>query len=118
MCAENIQDLRDKIKTFVYFDVETTGRMKAGDQVSPKITEFSLIAVKSDDLPGNIPPSYTYIDLVSVLEIHRQIVDFKKNLNEYEIFGGRDSNNADKFSQELSSIKPRIMPKESLRKEN
>ena len=67
MCAENIQNLRDKIKTFVYFDVETTGRMKAGDQVSPKITEFSLIAVKSDDLPGNIPPSYTYIDFDSVL---------------------------------------------------
>ncbi len=67
MCAENIQELRDKIKTFVYFDVETTGLMKAGDQgEEPKITEFSLIAVKSDDLPGNIP-SYTYIDVVIVL---------------------------------------------------
>ena len=45
-------------------------------------------------------------------------MDLKKNLNEYEIFGGRDSNNADKFSQELSSIKPRNMPQERLRKEN
>ena len=38
------------IKTYVLLDVETTGLMKE----NPKITELSLIAVQSDDLPGKV----------------------------------------------------------------
>ena len=37
-----------KIKTFVYFDLESTGLMKT----EPKITELSFIAVSPTDLSG------------------------------------------------------------------